>query len=151
MKIYLSSDHAGFDLKEKVKEHLAKQNIPVQDLGTHSAEPVNWAEYGAKAAAEVSKEPEKSRAIIICGSGIGMSMVANKFKNIRAALCNDEYAAEMSRRHNNANILTMGARVIDLKRALKIVDIWLTTKFEGDRHQKRINYMHETIENKNFK
>jgi len=151
MKIYLASDHAGFDLKEQVKNHLIKKKYLLEDLGTHSKEPVNWAEFGAKAAARVSKEPEESRAITICGSGIGMSMIANKFKKIRAALCNDEYAAEMSRKHNNANVLTMGARVLDLKKALKIVNIWLNTKFEGERHQKRISYMHDTIEKENFK
>jgi len=151
MKIYLASDHAGFELKEEVKKYLLNKNLAVEDMGTGSPESVNWAEYGAKAAKKVSEDPDNAKGIIICGSGIGMSMVANKFKNVRAALCNDEYAAEMSRKHNNANVLNMGARVIDKEKALKIVDTWLKTEFEGGRHQKRLDYLHEVVEKENFK
>lgn len=151
MKIYLASDHAGFKLKEMVKKYLKKKAYQFEDLGTHSSDSVNWAEYGAKAAGVISKNPENSKAIIICGSGIGMSMVSNKFKNVRAALCNDEYSAEMSRKHNNANILTMGARILTGKKAMKIIDVWLHTEFEGGRHQERINYLKNTIEKNNFK
>lgn len=150
MTIYLASDHAGFDLKEKVKKHLLENNLPVEDLGTHSTDSVSWSEYGAKAAAKVSADPEHSKGIILCGSGIGMSIVSNKFKNVRAALCHDVYTAEMSRKHNNANVLNMGARVIDHNTALKIVDKWLHTEFEGGRHQGRVDYLQGVVEKENF-
>lgn len=151
MIIYLASDHAGFELKEKVKKYLLDNHFTIDDVGTYSDEPVSWSEYGAKAARKVSEDPENAKGIIICGSGIGMSMVSNKFKNVRAALCNDLHAAEMSRKHNNANVLNMGARVIDVETALKIVDKWLHTKSEGGRHQKRIDYLHQVVERMNFK
>jgi ribose 5-phosphate isomerase B len=156
MKIYLASDHAGFELKEEVKKYLQvnKANLDLEmidDQGTYSLDSVNWAEYGAKAAQHVSDDPENSKGIIICGSGIGMSMVANKFKNVRAALCNDKYAAEMSRKHNNANVLNMGARILDTESALDIVNTWLNTEFEGGRHQDRIDYLRTNVENNNFK
>lgn len=151
MIIYLASDHAGFELKEKVKKYLLDNNFTIEDMGTYSTEPVDWSEYGAEAAQKVSQDPENAKGIIICGSGIGMSMVSNKFKNVRAALCHDLTAAEMSRKHNNANVLNMGARVIDTKKALKIVDKWLHTEFEGGRHQKRIDYLHQVVERMNFK
>jgi ribose 5-phosphate isomerase B len=151
MIIYLASDHAGFELKEKVKKYLLDNNFTIEDMGTHSDESVNWSEYGAEAAQKVSEDPGNTKGIIICGSGIGMSMVSNKFKNVRAALCHDLHAAEMSRKHNNANVLNMGARVIDTKTALEIVDKWLHTEFEGGRHQKRIDYLHRVVERMNFK
>jgi len=151
MKIYLASDHAAFDLKERIKSYLEEKDFQVEDMGTHTKESVNYAEYGAKAAAKVSQDPQNSRGVIICGSGIGMSIVSNKFKGVRAALCNDEYAAEMSRKHNNANVLNMGARVVDEEQAEKILEIWLNTPFEGGRHQDRIDYVHHIIERQNFK
>lgn len=151
IKIYLASDHAAYEMKEEVKKHLLARHYQVADMGTHSLESVNWAEYGAKAAEKVSQDPDNSRGIIICGSGIGMSIVSNKFKNVRAALCNDEYAAEMSRKHNNSNVLNFGARVVDKELGLKIVDIWLETEFEGGRHQLRLDYLQEVIEKNNFK
>jgi ribose 5-phosphate isomerase B len=151
MKIYLASDHAGFDLKETIKKFVQKEQYSVEDLGTHSGESVNWAEYGARAARMVSENPRETRGILICGSGIGMSMIANKFKDIRAALCHNSYTAEMSRKHNNANILTMGARILEPDQALNIVEIWLSTPFEGGRHQDRLDYMHHIIEKQNFK
>jgi len=159
MKIYLASDHAGFTLKESVKQYLLNnlENFPlvsplqIEDMGTFSPESANWAEFAAKAAAGVSQNPKTSRGILICGSGIGMSMAANKFKNVRAALCHDTTSAEMSRKHNNANVLNLGARVIDNDTALLIVKTWLNTEFEGGRHQKRLDFLHETIEKENFK
>ena len=151
MKIYLASDHAGFELKEAVEKYLLNKNYAVADMGTDSPESVNWAEYGAKAAKKVSEDPDNAMGIIICGSGIGMSMVANKFKNVRAALCYDEYTAEMSRKHNNANVLNIGARVIAKEKALKIVEIWLNTEFEGGRHRQRLDYLHQVVEKENFK
>ncbi len=151
MKIYLASDHAGYKLKISVKEHLEKKGYSINDVGTYSEESANWAEYGAKAAQAVSSDPENSLGIIICGSGIGMSIVANKFKNVRAALCNDEYSAEMSRKHNNANVLNMGARLVSPEQAEKIVDIWINTRFEGGRHSERLAFLSNEVEKKNFK
>lgn len=154
MKIYLASDHAGFGLKEIIKKHLAERSVPyevVEDVGTYSEKPVNWAEFGAKAAHIVSQDPGNSLGILVCGSGIGMSMVANKYKNVRAALCTDTYAAEMSRMHNNANILAIGSRVTATGKALEIVDTWLDTTFEGGRHQKRLDFLHDVVEKENFK
>ncbi len=150
-KIYLASDHAGFELKEEVKIHLIKNKYEIEDLGTHTTKPANWAKYGAKAAFKISEDPENSRAISICGSGLGMSIVSNKFKNVRATLCNNEFLAEMSRKHNDSNVLNLGARTIDLKTALKIVSVWLNTEFEGGRHQTRLDYLQNKIENNNFK
>ncbi|MEN8222911.1 MAG: ribose 5-phosphate isomerase B [Acidobacteriota bacterium] len=151
MKIYLASDHAGYKVKMFVKEYLEKKGYSIKDEGTFSEERANWAEYGAKAALAVSEDPENSFGIIICGSGIGMSMVSNKFRNVRAALCNDEYSAEMSRKHNNANVLNMGARLISGEQAVKIVDIWINTPFEGGRHAERLAYLSNEVEKKNFK
>lgn len=154
MKIYLASDHAAFELKEEVKKYLARNNYDVEDVGTHSTAAANWAEYGAAAARRVSEDPLNSKGILICGTGIGMSMVANKFKNVRAALCHNKFTAEMSRKHNDANILNMGARVLSPEAALEIVAIWLSTEFEGNkvpRYRQRLDYMHEIVERNNFK
>jgi len=151
MKIILASDHAGFSLKLHVKKHLEEKGYSVKDMGVFSEDRVNWAEYGAKAASVVSDDPENSMGIIICGSGIGMSIVSNKFKNVRAALCNDEYSAEMSRRHNNSNVLNMGERVVTEELAEKIVEIWLNTPFEGGRHADRLEYISNIVEKNNFK
>lgn len=154
MKIYLASDHAAFELKEEVKKYLIENNYDIEDMGTHSPEPASWAEYGAKAAQKVSDDPKNSKGIMICGTGIGMSMVCNKFRNVRAALCFDEYTTEMSRKHNDANVLTIGARVLNVEKALKIVELWLNTEFEGKkvlRYQQRIDYLHNVVESSNFK
>ena len=151
MKIYLASDHAGFELKESIKNYLQSQQYTVEDMGTHSRDSVNWAEYGARAARMVSENATDSRGILLCGSGIGMSMVANKFKKIRAAFCHDLYTVEMSRKHNDANILTLGARILKTEDALDMVKVWLNTPFEGGRHQDRLDYLHRKIEKKNFK
>jgi ribose 5-phosphate isomerase B len=151
MKIVLASDHAGFELKEKIKNFLQENGYPFSDLGTGSTESVNWAEYGARGAREVARNPEKTKGILICGTGIGMSIVANKFKGIRAALCLNPHMAEMSRKHNNANILTLGARILKGRMAIKIVKTWLNTEFEGGRHQKRLDDLHRVIEKQNFR
>ena len=151
MKIYLASDHAGYELKQVVIKYLKDNGYEYEDMGTYSTDSVNWAEYGALAAKKVSENYKDSKGIIICGSGMGMSMVSNKFKNVRAALCNDLYSAEMSRKHNNANVLNMGGRVVGKDLALKIVDVWLNTDFEGGRHQKRLDFLSNEIEKINFK
>ncbi len=151
MKIILASDHAGFDLKMHVKKYLENKGYSTTDMGAFSNLRSNWAEFGAKGAEVISKDPDNSLGIIICGSGIGMSIVSNKYKNVRAALCNDIHSAEMSRKHNNANVLNMGSRVINPDEAEKIVDKWINTKFEGGRHADRLEYMFKEVENKNFK
>ncbi len=151
MKIIMASDHAGFKLKMHVKNHLERKGYSVKDMGVFSDESANWAEYGAKAATVVSDDPENSKGIIICGSGIGMSMVSNKFKNVRAALCNDVISAEMSRKHNDANVLNMGGRVVSEKEAEDITEVWLNTPFEGGRHADRLEFLRNKVEKKNFK
>ena len=151
MKIYLGADHAGYELKEEIKRFLTRRKYDVEDCGTDSSDPVNWADFGARAAKRVSENPDDSMGIIICGTGIGMSMTSNKHANVRAALCYDEYTAEMSRRHNNANVLNIGARVLTKEEAIRIVEIWLNTPFDGGRHQKRLEFLHDIVERQNFK
>ena len=136
--IIMGCDHAAYQLKEKLKSFLSAKGIPVEDVGTFSEKSVDYPDFGIKVAAQVSAGNFK-RGILICGTGLGMSMVANKFPHIRAALCNDLFSAEMSRRHNDANILVMGGRVIGVGLALEMVDIFLNTAFEGGRHQIRLD------------
>lgn len=135
--IVIGSDHAGFALKEFVKDYLTDLNFDIEDCGTYSEESVDYSDIGIQVAEKVSSG-KYSRGILICGTGLGMSMVANRFKSVRAALCNDLFSASMSRRHNDANILVMGGRVIGTELAREIVRIWTETAFEGGRHLKRI-------------
>jgi ribose 5-phosphate isomerase B len=138
--LYIGCDHAAVDLKAVVKNHLEERGIPVTDVGTHSGTSVNYVTFAAKVAGAVS-QGVCDRGILICGSGIGMSMAANRFPGVRAALCNDLFSAIMSRRHNNANILALGGRIVGDVLAKEIVDAWLDTDFEGGRHQERIDTM----------
>ena len=151
MIVYLAADHAGFELKERIREHLLQGGIPFEDLGTRSAESVNYAEYGAAAAARVSADPENARGILVCGTGIGMAMVANKFPGVRAAVCHDEFTARVSRSHNNANVLSLGGRVVSAEMGLRLVDIFLNTPFEGGRHLERLSFITGKVERNNFK
>ncbi len=151
MIVYLAADHAGFELKERIREHLTHRGIPFEDLGTRSSGSVNYAEYGAAAAARVSVDPENSRGILICGTGIGMAMVANKFPGVRAAVCHDEFTARVSRSHNNANVLSLGGRVLSTELGLRLVDIFLDTPFEGGRHGERLSFIAEKVEKNNFR
>ena len=137
--IIIGCDHAAYPLKEKVKAHLIEIAIDVEDVGTDSEISVDYSSFGAKVASQVSTG-RFDRGILLCGTGLGMSMVANKFPHVRAALCNDLFSAIMSRRHNNANILVMGGRVIGEALAEEIVHAWLETPFEGGRHQERIDH-----------
>jgi len=137
MRIVIGSDHAGFFLKEKIKKWLMKRGYEVVDVGTSSLDSVDYPEYAAKVASMVS-EGKVRRGILICGTGIGMSIVANKFPRVRAALCLNEKMAEMARRHNNSNILCLGGRILSSRKALKIVDVWLSTGFDDGRHLRRI-------------
>jgi ribose 5-phosphate isomerase B len=148
--LVIAADHAGFELKEKIRENLRLQGYAVDDCGVYSNDAANWVEYGAKAAEKVSVDPENKVGIMICGSGIGMSIVANKFKNVRAALCHDENDARTARSHNDANVLTLGARVVDTEKALQIVHVFLHTVFAGGRHQVRLDYLRNNVENKIF-
>ncbi|RTZ97765.1 MAG: ribose 5-phosphate isomerase B, partial [Deltaproteobacteria bacterium] len=128
--LIIGSDHAAYELKENIKAFLTKAGYPVEDAGTHNTESVNYPEYGHKVASRVA-DGTFSRGILMCGTGLGMSMVANKYPGIRAALCNGLFSALMSRRHNNANILVMGGRVIGVDLAHEIVKVFLKTDFEG--------------------
>jgi ribose 5-phosphate isomerase B len=136
--IIIGCDHAAYPLKEKVKEYLAGKGIDVEDVGTNSEESVDYPDFGKKVSSMVSNGNFK-RGILMCGTGIGMSMVANKFPHIRAALCTEPFSAEMSRRHNDSNILVMGGRMLGETLALEIVRVWLETPFDGGRHQARLN------------
>ncbi len=138
MNIAIASDHAGYEMKNFIKNVLFEMGHRVIDMGTDSSCSVDYPDY-AEAVAKAISEGLYERGILICGTGIGMSIVANKFKNIRAALCNDIFTAKMSRLHNNANILCIGARVIGIGLAEEIVKIWITTPFEGERHSRRID------------
>ncbi|MEA2066237.1 MAG: ribose 5-phosphate isomerase B [Thermotogota bacterium] len=138
MKIALGSDHAGFELKEHVKEYLKQQKIEIIDYGTDSNRSVDYPDYGKKVAKAV-QSGEFDRGIVICGTGIGISMVANKYKNVRAALCLYPKMAEMARKHNNANVLAMGGRLVAPQLALDILEVFLKTDFEGGKHKRRVD------------
>ncbi|MFP4194931.1 MAG: ribose 5-phosphate isomerase B [Desulfosalsimonas sp.] len=135
--IAIGSDHAGFDLKETVKQQLSDLGCEVEDFGPGGTESVDYPDYAVKVAGGIDRG-EYDRGILICGTGLGMSMAANRFKGVRAALCNDLFSAMMSRRHNDANILVMGGRVIGTELAAQIVRTWLDTPFEGGRHSLRL-------------
>ena len=137
-KVALASDHGGFGLKSQIIAYLKSKDYPVLDLGTFSEESVDYPDYGAKAA-EAVLNGDADCAIIMCGSGIGISIAANKFKGIRCGLCFDTYTAKMSRMHNDANIMAIGGRITTIERAVDMVDLFLTTEFEGGRHQRRID------------
>ncbi|CAD7840732.1 MAG: Ribose-5-phosphate isomerase B (EC 5.3.1.6) [Olavius algarvensis Delta 4 endosymbiont] len=136
--LIIGCDHAAYPLKETVKAFLTGAGIEVSDVGTHSEDSVDYPDFGAGVAGGVSRG-EYPRGILLCGSGIGMSMVANRFPGVRAALCNDLFSAVMCRKHNDANILVLGGRVIGESLALEIVKAWLETDFEGGRHQARLD------------
>ena len=139
MDIVIGSDHAGFDLKEECKAFLEKSGeYTVTDIGVYSRQSCDYPGIAHRAAQAVSKG-EYSRGILICGSGIGMSIVANRYRGVRAALCHNLYSARMSRLHNDANILTMGGRILGVGLALEILELFLKTGFEGGRHKSRID------------
>jgi ribose 5-phosphate isomerase B len=135
--IIIGSDHAAYQMKEKIKAYIIEIGVDIEDVGAYSEDSVDYPDFGIKVASSISKGKFK-RGILLCGTGIGMSMVANKFPHVRAALCNDLFSAGMSRRHNNSNILVMGGRVIGETLAMEILKVWLETPFDGGRHQLRI-------------
>jgi len=140
--VVIGSDHAAYQLKEKIKKFLIENGIAVEDTGAQGESSVDYPDYGIKVASLVSTG-KFDRGILLCGTGIGMSIVANRFSNVRAALCNDLFSAIMSRRHNNSNVLVMGGRVIGDVLAIEILKAWLETSFEGGRHQTRIDKFNE--------
>ena len=143
--VIIGCDNEALPLKETVRVFLAGAGLEVEDAGTHSEDSVDYPDYGAKVAAGVSSG-KFTRGILLCGSGIGMSMVANRFPGVRAALCNDLFSAVMCRKHNDANVLVLGGRVLGETLAIEIVKAWLETDFEGGRHQSRLD-MFDKLEN----
>ena len=137
MRVAIGSDHAGFELKEKVKRLLKDLHHEVSDEGTISTDSVDYPDFAVRVAEAVSKA-ESDRGILVCGSGIGMSIAANKVPGVRAALCHNVEAARLSRQHNDANVLTLGSRLLDHSLSEQIVREWLQTSFEAGRHQRRV-------------
>ena len=145
--IFIGADSAGYTLKEEVKAHLCALGYTVEDMGCHSTESCHYPEFAEKVCVKVQSDLEGSFGILICGTGIGMSMCANKHRGIRAAVCGDTFSARMTRCHNDANLLCIGARVTGNCLALDIVDSFLGAEYEGGRHAIRVKMM-EDIENK---
>lgn len=140
--IAIGSDHGGYLLKEEIKKHLEEKGYEFKDFGTDSTASCDYPVYAEKVCRAI-QSGECEKGILVCGTGIGMSMCANKCKGIRAAVCGDHFSAEFTRRHNNANVLCLGARVIGSGVAMQLVDIFLTTEYEGGRHEKRVEMMME--------
>lgn len=140
--IAIGCDHGGYALKKEIINYLNRKGLKFRDFGTFSEESVDYPIYAAKVAKAVVSG-ECDRGLLLCGTGIGISIAANKVKGIRAAACSEVYSAEMSRRHNNANILALGGRVLSPEKAVEIVDVWLNTEFEGGRHQRRVDLITE--------
>jgi ribose 5-phosphate isomerase B len=141
MKIALAADHGGFELKEKVKVHLQQKGIEVLDLGCHTdGQSVDYPNYG-RACGEAVMRGDAEKGIAFCGTGIGISIAANKVKGIRCALCTSLFMAEMASKHNNANMLALGGRILEPELAFGIVDVWLATEFEGGRHKNRTDLL----------
>ncbi len=138
MRIAVGSDHRGFPLKERVMTQLKAAGHEVIDLGTNGGESVDYPDFAGAVAKQVS-EGDVDRGILVCGTGIGMAITANKFPGVRAAQCTDEVFAEMSRRHNNLNVLCLGGDMLSARTAERIVEIWITTEFEGGRHSRRLD------------
>ena len=139
MNIIIGSDHAGYDLKEVCKAHLLQSSEhQVKDVGVFSRDSSDYPRIAKEVAGGVARG-EYDRGVLMCGTGIGMSITANRFKGVRAALCNDVYSAKMSRLHNNANVLAMGGRIVGTGVALEILEVFLKTEFEGGRHKKRLD------------
>jgi ribose 5-phosphate isomerase B len=149
MKIALASDHAGFELKTGIIAYLEAREVAYRDFGCGPGETVDYVDYGARAAESVVSG-ECDRAILFCGTGIGMAIVANKFKGIRATPCWNVGTSEVSRRHNDSNCLTLGGRTLSLEEATPIVEVWLKTPFEGGRHARRISKIAD-LESRNLK
>lgn len=137
----IGSDHGGYELKEHIKKYLDEKGVAYKDFGCYDESSVDYPDI-AEAVCKSINDGESENAILVCGTGIGISIAANKIDGIRAAHCHDVYSAEMTKRHNNANVICMGGRVIGRELAFKIVDAWLGAEFEGGRHQTRIDKIH---------
>jgi ribose 5-phosphate isomerase B len=146
MKIAIGADHAGFELKEKIKQYLVRKGIEANDRGTHSADSVDYPDYARLVGEEVAAKRVDS-GILICGTGIGMAIAANKIPGVRAAKVDSELEAQLSREHNDANVLAVGARILDEGTACRIVDSWLSASFSGGRHQRRVEKISEMEKN----
>lgn len=142
MKLVIGSDHVGYDYKEEIKSYLEEKGIEIIDVGTHSSEKFDYPISGYKAA-KLVVDGEVDGGILICGTGVGISLAANKVKGIRACVCSEPYSAGLSKRHNNSNIIAFGARVVGIELAKMIVDTWLNAKYEGGRHSKRVDMISE--------
>ncbi len=138
MKIAIGADHAGFEIKEKIKRQLEEMNLEVADLGTHSGDSVDYPDFGAAVGREVASG-KAEQGIVVCGSGIGIALAANKIRGVRAAQAWSEETARLARRHNDANVLSIGARVLPEEEIPKIVAAWFEADFEGGRHQNRVD------------
>jgi len=149
MQIGLACDHGGFELKEELKAYLRSIHVEPIDMGTFTEGSVDYPDFGVLVAEKVSKG-EFERGILICGTGIGMSMIANKFPRVRASLANDVYSSRCSREHNDSNVLVIGGRIVGKGLAKEILKIWLDTPFTGGRHKRRLEKI-EALEKKNFK
>lgn len=141
-KIIIGSDHGGLNLKKEIVKHLEEKGYSVEDIGTHTEESCNYPDYAKKVAHAVA-DGKFPQGILVCGTGIGMSITANKVKGIRAAVCSDTFSARLTKMHNNANILCIGERVVGKGLGLDIVDAWLNAEFEGGRHQTRIDMIED--------
>ena len=140
MIVAIAGDHGGFDLKQRIIEHLIERGIKIAYLGTDSEESVDYPEFG-KACAQAVASGKADRGIVICGTGIGISIAANRIRGIRCGLCTSVEMAELSRKHNNANMLAMGGRITSVEDAIRITDAWLDTEFEGGRHSRRVDML----------
>ena len=147
MKVFLGSDHGGYKIKEVIKQHLVSKGYEIEDVGTHSTDSCDYPIYGIKVGEGVVAN-QGSLGIIVCSTGVGISIAANKVKGIRCALCWKPKIAEMCRKHNDANMLSLPGFHLDEKEALEIVDTWLLTEFEGDRHTRRVNIINDYDNNR---
>jgi len=145
MTVAIGCDHAGWELKERLKAWLIQNGYQVVDFGTHSPEPVDYPDYAIQVAESVANG-KAERGVLVCGTGIGMAMTANKIPGVRAAFCPDPFTARLSREHNDANVLTLGGRLMGREMAIEILGIWLNTSFQGGRHNRRIAKIGETEE-----
>lgn len=149
MKLALAADHGAFELKESIKKHLEEKGIEYEDFGCYSKESVDYPRFAFKAAKAVA-DKKCDLGVLCCTTGLGMSMAANKVKGIRAAVCTNEMLAEMTRRHNNANVICMGQNVVSMELANTLVDIFISTDFDGGRHERRVNLLTDIEEGKDI-
>jgi len=143
--IWIGNDHGGYELKQHILEYLTRKGIPYHDAGTDSTEIVRYPYFAAKVAGAVSRG-EAERGILICSTGIGMSVIANKFKGVRASLCTSTYMGKMTRAHNNSNLLCLGGKITGTLEALDILEVWLSTEYEGGRHDISLELIREAEE-----